>query len=84
MKISRADHAILYIKGQIYVFGGMTGNDSHIKTLNTCEVYTIKDDTWQDVPALSHARQSFSVCQFNEKYIFAFGGKVLAEGTSIK
>lgn len=33
---------------------------------------------------MRHARQSFSVCQFNEKYIFAFGGKVLSEGTTVK
>ena len=27
-----------------------------------------------------HARQQFSVCQFNEKFIFIFGGKKLKEG----
>ena len=27
-----------------------------------------------------HARQQFSVCQFNEKFLFIFGGKKLKEG----
>ena len=33
---------------------------------------------------MNNARQSFGVCQFNDKYIFAFGGKVLKEEASIK
>jgi len=75
MKHARADHAILYQKGSIYVLGGMSGN----RSLDSCEVYNIKEDKWAEIPKLSTARQSFSACAFNEKYIFVFGGKKLQE-----
>lgn len=32
---------------------------------------------------MNFPKQSFSVCLFNEKYIFAFGGKVLTENATI-
>jgi hypothetical protein len=36
------------------------------------------------MPPMSHARQSFSACLFNEKYIFVFGGKVLGDGATLR
>lgn len=33
---------------------------------------------------MNHARQSFGVCSFNDKYIFVFGGKQLQEGATLK
>ncbi len=33
---------------------------------------------------MGHARQSFSACLFNEKYIFVFGGKVLGDGATLR
>jgi hypothetical protein len=74
MKHARADHAILYQKGSIYVFGGMSSGN---RSLDSCEVYNIKEDKWGVIPKMSTARQSFSACAFNEKYIFVFGGKNL-------
>ena len=87
MKQSRADHAVLYFKDHMYVFGGMSfksGSMSDIESLSSCEVYSIKDDSWQEMPPMAHARQSFSACLFNEKYIFVFGGKVLGQGATIR
>lgn len=50
MKYGRADHSVLYFKGNIYVFGGMSfSNDERkaknvLETQNTCEVYSISKD----------------------------------------
>ena len=30
--------------------------------------------------SFEHARQQFSVCQFNDKFLFIFGGKRLKQG----
>jgi len=71
---------------EIYVFGGMgpvsikpgsAQPGMPVKSLNTCEVYSIKDDKWTSLQPFSHARQQFSVCHFNERFIFLFGGKCL-------
>ena len=80
MDEARADHALMIEGDKIYAFGGMSsvgpGSDA-VKSLNTCEVYSISEDKWEKLPAFVHARQQFSVCQFNDKFIFLFGGKKL-------
>lgn len=32
------------------------------------------------MPSFTHARQNFSLCTFNEKFFFVFGGKSLKKG----
>ena len=49
------------------------------QSLTECEVYSIKDDTWTALPPMNNARQGLGVCLFNDKYIFAFGGKSVAQ-----
>jgi N-acetylneuraminic acid mutarotase len=85
MNHARADHAMLFFKNQIYVFGGMAFNEnkSNVKSLNTAEVYLIKEDKWTELPSFEHARQAFSVCNFNDKFIFIFGGKVLKDSATV-
>ena len=59
MKFARADHAVLYFKDQMYVFGGMSfkkGSTTAIESLTSCEVYSIKDDQWQEIPPMANAR----------------------------
>lgn len=86
MKTSRADHA-LHIEGNsIFVLGGMRfskdgGKKSgQLVSLNSCESYSIEKDEWTEMESFEHARQQFSVCQFNDKFLFIFGGKKLKEG----
>lgn len=86
MNQARSDHAILYFKGLIYVFGGMslkTDSKVAVQSLNTCEVYNMKEDKWTELPPFENSRQAFTVCTFNDKYIFIFGGKKLREGATI-
>ena len=59
------------------------GSSTKIQSLNSCEVYNVKEDTWTEIPPMNHAKQSFGVCSFNDKYIFAFGGKQLQDSATI-
>ena len=88
MKLSRADHALLMEGDCIYVLGGMRfkegdGRESgQVVSLNSCEVYSVSKDQWSEMAPFERARQQFSVCQFNEKFLFIFGGKKLKESRS--
>ena len=79
----RADHVVHKFKDNIYVLGGMAyrdeknGGKPFVQSLNSCEVFSISSKKWFLLPPFEKARQSFSVCQFNEKYIFIIGGKCL-------
>jgi hypothetical protein len=53
------------------------GGKPYVQSLNTCEFFSISSKKWILLPSFEKPRQSFSVCQFNEKYIFIIGGKCL-------
>jgi hypothetical protein len=80
---SRADHVVHFFKDQIYVFGGMSyrndqeGGKPFVKSLNTCEYFNTKTQKWVMLENFNTHRQAFSVCQFNDKFIFIIGGKQL-------
>ena len=85
MKRGRADHAVHLEGDTIYVLGGMSFREGGDKTgqltsLNSCETYSISKDQWSDMEPFEHSRQQFSMCQFNEKFLFIFGGKKLKQG----
>lgn len=79
----RAEHVVHKFKDNIYVLGGMAyredkfGGRPFIQSLNTCEFFSISSKKWIMLPNFEKPRQAFSVCQFNEKYIFIIGGKTL-------
>ena len=79
----RANHVVHLFKDNIYVFGGMSyreekkGGKPFVESLNTCEFFSINAKKWIMLPNFKKARQDFSVCHFNEKYIFIIGGKCL-------
>jgi hypothetical protein len=60
MNEARAEHAMLYSKGVIYVFGGealVEGSEAmEVKSLNTCEAYDVAEDKWTVIPSFSKAR----------------------------
>lgn len=86
MKQGRADHAVHIEADQIYMLGGMAFRENdgektgQLTSINTCEIYSISKDEWSEMEPFEHARQQFSVCQFNEKFLFIFGGKKLKLG----
>ena len=60
MNVARAEHAMLYSKGVIYVFGGETlvedSEAMEVKSLATCEAYDVEADKWSVIPSFTHAR----------------------------
>lgn len=83
MFYARADHSVHQFKDNIYAFGGMAyrnennGGKPFVQSLNNCEFYSIQAQKWIMLPNFQKARQAFSVCQFNDKFIFIIGGKCL-------
>ena len=83
MFYARADHVVHYHKDSIYVFGGMsyrddeTGGRPYVQSLNSAEFFSIQSKKWIMLPNFEKPRQAFSVCHFNDKYIFIIGGKCL-------
>ena len=79
----RAEHVVHKFKDNLYVFGGMAYRDDQhggkpfVQSLNTCEYFNIVAKKWFMLPSFEKARQCFSVCQFNDRYIFIIGGKCL-------
>ena len=60
MNKGRADHTVLMTNSNdIYVFGGMAHANNVrkvVESLNSCEVYSIKDDKWQILESFSFPR----------------------------
>lgn len=87
MNTPRAEFATIYFKGNIYVLGGeglVEGDNKtqQVKSLDSVEMYSIENDTWSTITPFTKARQNFSVCSFNDKFLFLFGGKCLKSGNS--
>ena len=55
----------------IFVVGG---DESLNDSTNTCEVYNIDENRWEDLPDLSFPRSNNSLCIFNDNYLYSFGG----------
>lgn len=83
MFYTRAEHVVHQFKDSIFVLGGMSyreepqGGRPYVQSLSSCEFYSISAKKWIMMNNFSKPRQGFSVCQFNEKYIFIIGGKCL-------
>ena len=62
MKNARADHALHNEGDLIYVLGGVSYRDNggeetgQLMSLNSCEIYDIKNDEWSDMACFEHAR----------------------------
>jgi hypothetical protein len=72
MNEKRAAHSMVYARGDLIVVGGL-GDDCEI--LQSCERYSVDKDEWICLPDLNVPAMNPSVCVFNEKFIFKFGGK---------
>ena len=70
MKTGRLSPKVVYLKGDIYVFGGWSFNDEWIKSI---EKYSLTCNKWNKVADMKDGRQNFCVCAFIDK-IFIIGG----------
>jgi len=76
MNTLRANHAMVAANAKLlYVAGGTncTGN------LTSCEEYNIATNKWREVAQLNEKKKWISVCAFQGRYLYTFGGALNAE-----
>ena len=83
MITARCDHALHYHDDKIYAMGGMNLNGQSLQTLTACEVYSVENDSWTEIAPFNFARQQHSVCHFNDKFLFIFGGKKVLPSSTV-
>jgi len=69
-KYARNGHAICAIGATNSVI--VTG--SRIDSGTTCEMLSIKENKWQELPELKNGRYYHSSCSFNDNKVFVFCG----------
>jgi hypothetical protein len=69
-KYARNGHAICAISSTQSVI--VTG--TRIDAGNTCEMLSIKENKWQELPELKNGRYYHSSCSFNDSRVFVFCG----------
>ena len=65
---------LVYVKGNIYAFGGRGHNN---KSINSVDKFSLASKTWSQVSQMHDDREGFCTCAFLDK-IYIFGG--LTEG----
>jgi hypothetical protein len=73
MRQTRWDHAICVSKGFIYALGGADREENY-RLNKKCERYDISLDSWMEIASFTTEASDFSVCNFNDKYLYKFGG----------
>lgn len=69
----RKGFGICYFNGFLYVAGGYVDNE----VSDQSEIYDVKSDVWVKIDKLNEACIDLSLCLFNEKFIFKFGGQLI-------
>ena len=72
MKEARFIYETVYIKGEIYVFGGIDGSGKVIKSV---EKYSKETKTWENVINMMDDRKAFSASSFMDN-VYIIGGRL--------
>ena len=67
---SRKHSKAVFVKGEIFLFGGQTLDREFIQTV---EKYSIKFDKWQSIAELNENHSNYGVCSFLDK-VYLIGG----------
>ena len=62
---------MVFSDGDIIVIGGLGEN---CRMLASCERYSVNDDQWKLLPDLKVPAMNSSVCVFNDRFLYKFGG----------
>lgn len=73
----RRNHSSIRIDNNIYVVGGM---DNYFNHLRHCEKYSMINEKWSKCASLNIEKSHLSLCNIDNKYIFAFGGENKIDG----
>lgn len=77
MNTARANHAMTALtKNLLYVVGGSNINGD----LTSCEEYNIAYNKWREIAQLNEKKKWVSLCAFEEKALFVFGGALNSTG----
>ena len=68
----RRNHSSIRVGNHIYICGGMDNNSNHI---NSCEKFSLQYEKWIKCSPLNIERSHLSLCNMNNKYIYALGGE---------
>ncbi len=73
MNICRKDFSAIYVKGFIYIFGGINENN---EILSSCEKYDIFSNKWVLISEMCYPRKDH-ICLYDEEngYLYTFGGQ---------
>ena len=58
------------ITNEIYVAGGYVNG----QVTRRCEAYSIKDNTWRELPQLNEEKASMTLCVLGGRFLYCFGG----------
>ena len=68
----RANHSTLYYDNKLYLIGGI---DSNKKVSKECQVFSLVDKKWHNLPNLNIGRANSSICLYNNKTLYVFRGR---------
>lgn len=71
MNKKRTDHSLTYLNGHIYAVGSCNKK----RFSGSCEKYNVEEDKWTLIAPMNVKRSGVGLCTFNDKYLFAFGGR---------
>lgn len=72
--LERRSFGICNIRNIIYVVGGYLDNE----ITKSCECYDINNNYWCKIKHLNEACTDLSLCSFNEKFLYKFGGQLVS------
>ena len=78
MKTGRFSPKVVYLKGDIYVFGGLNNKDEWIKSVDK---YSLTSKKWSQVAEMKNGIKFYCASGFMNK-IYVFGGKKVGVTTS--
>lgn len=71
MNVSRANHTLVALTpNMLYVVGGCNSKAE----IPSCEEYNVLEKKWRNIAYLNERKMWVSVCAFQSRYLYAFGG----------
>eukprot|EP01022_Parablepharisma_sp_SALTPOND_P007568 TRINITY_DN1314_c0_g1_i1.p1 TRINITY_DN1314_c0_g1~~TRINITY_DN1314_c0_g1_i1.p1 ORF type:complete len:728 (+),score=81.71 TRINITY_DN1314_c0_g1_i1:53-2236(+) len=80
LKHPRALFGLTLIRGVAYIIGGITNTE---RLLKECEAYSVENEEISQMPSISEPKESIAVCNYQDKWVFAFGGRKQDFGTGM-
>ncbi len=76
MNTARANHAMSSIgSGLLYAIGGTNSTG----LISSCEEYNVATNKWREIAPLNEKKKWVSVCSYQGKYLYVFGGSISNE-----